>query len=280
MPHLSNCGRRPRRFHLAALVAGIALAVVVPGAAAQGSTATGTSDQARPAIVLVHGAWADSASWSEVVRRLQAHGYLVDVPPNPLRGLASDSAYLASYLTTISGPVVLVGHSYGGAVITNAATSAPNVRALVYITAFGPDQGESILQLVTAQPGSALAGDPAQVFNVVPFGTDADLYIKQNVYPEAFANDLPDSKAAVLAATQRPLAASASSEPSGPPAWKTIPSWYLVATADRVLPPAEQRLMAARMHARTVEIDASHLAMISKSTQVTKLIVDAAESVH
>ena len=129
--------------------------------------------------------------------------------------------------------------------ITNAATGAPNVKALVYINAFAPDQGESILELVAAEPGSALAGDPAQVFNVVPVRHGrATCTSSPSVFPDAFANDLPAKTAAVLAATQRPLAASASGEPSGPPAWKTIPTWYLVGTADHVLPPAEQEVMA------------------------------------
>lgn len=272
---------RPRLSSLVVLLALSTLAAFfMSSAAAQPSITTAKSDQAKPTVVLVHGAWADSSSWSKVVRRLQTQGYTVDVPPNPLRGLASDSAYVASFLNTISGPVVLVGHSYGGAVITNAATSTPNVKALVYVNAFAPDQGETILQLVIAQPGSALAGNAGDVFNIVPFAGGADLYIKQSVFPDAFANDLPAKKAAVLAATQRPLAASASSEPSGPPAWKTIPSWYLVGTADHVLPPAEQKFMATRMHAHTVEVDASHLSMISQPEQVTKLIVDAAKSVH
>ena len=272
---------RPRLSSLVVLLAlSMLAAFFMSSAAAQPSITTAKSDQAKPTVVLVHGAWADSSSWSKVVRRLQTQGYTVDVPPNPLRGLASDSAYVASFLNTISGPVVLVGHSYGGAVITNAATSTPNVKALVYVNAFAPDQGETIVQLVTAQPGSALAGNPADVFNIVPFAGGADLYIKPSVFPDAFANDLPAKKAAVLAATQRPLAASASSEPSGPPAWRTIPSWYLVGTADHVLPPAEQRLMATRMHAHTVEVDASHLSMISQPQQVTKLIVDAAKSVY
>jgi pimeloyl-ACP methyl ester carboxylesterase len=252
--------------------------IVASQAASRSGRVTQPPDQ--PTIVLVHGAWADGSSWDKVARRLQAQGYTVDVPPDPLRGLASDSAYIGSFVDTISGPVVLVGHSYGGAVITNAATSTPNVKALVYINAFAPDQGESILQLVGAQPGSALAGNPADIFNVVPFSGGADLYVKPSVFPGAFANDLPAEEAAVLAATQRPLAEAAVSEPSGPPAWKTIPSWYLVGTADHVLPPAEQEFMAARMHAHTVEVDASHLSMISQPEQVTQLILDAAASVH
>jgi pimeloyl-ACP methyl ester carboxylesterase len=255
------------------------VALLLLAASAQ-SASTQHVDGPKPTIVLVHGAWADSSSWSDVARRLQQEGYTVDVPPNPLRGLASDSAYIAAFLSTISGPIVLVGHSYGGAVITNAATGMAAVKALVYVNAFAPDQGENLLQLVGAQPGSALAADPAQVFNVVPFGTGADLYVKQSGFPDAFANDLPAKQAAVLAATQRPLAANAAAEPSGPPAWKTIPSWYLVGTADHVLPPAEQRFMAARAHAHTVEVDASHLSMISRPENVASLIATAAGSVH
>jgi pimeloyl-ACP methyl ester carboxylesterase len=213
---------RSRTRHFSALVATLLLAAILStGAAARGSAAAKRSEQTKPTIVLVHGAWADSSSWDKVVRRLQTHGYTVAVPPNPLRGLSSDSAYISGFLSTISGPVVLVGHSYGGAVITDAATSTSNVKALVYVNAFAPDQGETILQLVTGQPGSALAGNPADVFDVVPFAGGADLYIKQSVFPQAFANDLPAKKAAVLAATQRPLAANAAAEPSGPPAWKT-----------------------------------------------------------
>jgi pimeloyl-ACP methyl ester carboxylesterase len=235
----------------------------------------------KPTIVLVHGAWADSSSWAGVVRRLQDRGYTVDVPPNPLRSLQGDADSLRAYLATVSGPVVLVGHSYGGAVITNAATGNAGVKALVYINAFAPDEGESVVQLATARPGSAIGGDPAQVFDVVPLaGGDVDLYIKRAVFPHAFANDLPPRTAAVLAATQRPVTGSAVGAPSGPPAWRTISSWYLVGTADNVIPPAEQRFMARRAGARTVEVRASHLSMISRPREVTKLIVDAAHSVR
>jgi pimeloyl-ACP methyl ester carboxylesterase len=266
---------------LAALLGLVALSVAGSSSvAATSRRLAGAHHAARPTIVLVHGAWADGSSWAAVIRRLQRRGYTVAAPPNPLRGLAADSAYLGAFLHTISGPVVLVGHSYGGAVITNAAADAPNVKALVYVSAFAPDEGESLLQLVSAQPGSALA--PA-AFDTVPIpggGGDVDLYVKPSVFPQAFANDLPEWKAAVLAATQRPLAASAAAEPSGPPAWKTIPSWYLVASDDHVLPAAEQRFMAARAHARTVEIAASHLSMISRPRDVTRLIEAAAASVQ
>ena len=273
------------RFSVAGL---LALLAVVLLAAAPRPAAAAKSGHATPTIVLVHGAWADSSSWSGVVERLQHRGYTVRVPPNPLRGLSSDSAYLAGYLGAIKGPIVLVGHSYGGAVITNAATGDSDVKALVYIDGFAPDHGETVVQLATARPGSAIGGDPAMVFDTVPamvFDTvpipgapgDVDLYVKPSVFPNAFANDLPARTAAVLAAVQRPVAFSALVAPSGDPAWKTIPSWYLVGTADNVIPPAEQRVMAERAHAHTVEVRASHLAMVSRPAAVTRLIRKAAK---
>ena len=238
-----------------------------------------------PNIVLVHGAWADGSSWSRVTSRLQEDGFTVYVPPNPLRGLSADSAYIASFLSTIAGPVILVGHSYGGAVITNAAAGNPNIKALVYIDAFVPDQGESLLQLAGTPPppgqtGSCLGGDPTQVFNFVPYpgapAGDFDLYIKPSLYPSCFANDLPNKQAATLAASIRPIALSALAEPSGTPAWKTIPSWYLVGTLDRVIPPYAQRFMAQRANAQTVEVRAAHPSMISHSDATTDLIEKAA----
>jgi pimeloyl-ACP methyl ester carboxylesterase len=263
-----------------------ALVVLVIGAGSAGLAApAGAAEpqQQRPTVVLVHGAWADGSSWSSVVRRLQRDGYRVDAPANPLRGLASDAAYLSSYLQTISGPVVLVGHSYGGAVITNAVTGDPDVKALVYINGFAPDQGETVVQLATAQPGSAIGGDPATVFDAVPIpgapAGDVDLYVKKAVFPNAFANDLPRETGRVLAAVQRPIAFSALVAPSGAPAWKTIRSWYLVGTDDNVIPPAEQRFMARRANAKTVEIRASHLSPVSRPAAVTRLIRRAAEAV-
>jgi pimeloyl-ACP methyl ester carboxylesterase len=233
----------------------------------------------KPTIVLVHGAWADSSSWSGVVRRLQDDGYVVDAPPNPLRGLPYDTSYLASFLSTISGPTVLVGHSYGGAVITNAATGNANVKALVFVDAFAPAAGESISQLAAAQPGSVLAGNPGTVFNFVPYPGgppgDVDLYLKQDVFAQSFAGDLPAKQAATLAAEQRPLASSAAIEPSASPAWSTIPSWYVVGTADRVLPAAEQEFMATRAHSHVTRVDASHLAMVSHPSLVAGVIGDA-----
>jgi pimeloyl-ACP methyl ester carboxylesterase len=242
----------------------------------------------RPTIVLEHGAWADSSSWAGVIRRLQADGYTVDAPPDPLRGLTYDSNYLSDYLSTITGPVILVGHSYGGAVITNAATGNPNVKALVYVDAFIPAQGETLLQLVAAQPGSCLGGDPTNVFNFVPYPGaqpgDVDLYLKAAPdlpYPgiaDCFANGLSASEAAVLAATQRPLAFSAAAAPSGVPAWQTIPSWSVIGTADHVLPPAEQLFMSERAGAHITEINAGHLSLISDPGAVARVIALAARA--
>ena len=231
----------------------------------------------KPVIVLEHGAWADSSSWNGVIQRLQLLGYTVDVPPNPLRSLPDDSTYLADFLKTISGPVILVGHSYGGAVITNAATGNSQVKALVYVDAFIPDQGQTLLQLATATPGSCVAASTA--FNVVPLSTgDVDLYVKQSVFPGCLANGLPASQAAVLAATQRPLAASVLSEASGAPAWKQIPSWAVIGTADHAIPPAEQLAMAEHAGAHITRVDAPHLSMISDPGEVTAVILQAARA--
>ncbi len=238
-----------------------------------------------PTIVLVHGAWADASGWGAVILRLQEDGFTVYAPPNPLRGLPQDAAYLHDFLTqnpALAGqPVVLVGHSYGGAVITNAAVGAPQVKALVYVDAFVPDQGETIGQLAAAQPGSCL-GNPAEAFNPVPYpggpSGDVDLYIKQDLVPGCFATGLPAGQAAVIAATQRPLTASAFSEPSGPPAWKTIPSWAVIGTADQVIPPAELTFMAKRAGAHITEVNAGHLSMIADPQTVAQVIEQAAKA--
>jgi pimeloyl-ACP methyl ester carboxylesterase len=238
---------------------------------------------AKPSIVLVHGAWADGSSWSGVIERLQDQGYTVYAPPNPLRGLASDSAYLASFLKTISGPIILVGHSYGGAVISNAATGNSNVKALVYVDAFAPDAGESLGALASVPPppgqnGSCLGGDPTQVFNFVPIAGDVDLYLKPSIFPSCFANDLTADKAAVLASQQRPLVLSVLGDKSGAPAWKTIPSWYLIGKLDLVIPPYAQFFMAQRAHATIAYVNAAHPAMISHPQATADLIEQAAQT--
>ena len=244
-----------------------------------------TVSATKPSIVLVHGAWADGSSWSRVIALLQDRGYTVYAPANPLRGLASDSAYISDFLHSITGPIVLVGHSYGGAVITNAATGNPNVKALVFIDAFAPDQGESLGQLssIPPPPGlspSCLAGDPTQVFNFVPLTSGGvDAYVKPSLFPSCFANDLPPSQGAVLASTQRAFALSALPEKSGVPAWKTIPSWYLVGTIDLAIPSWAQLFMAQRAGSTIAQVRASHLSMISHAPAVSDLIQQAATTV-
>jgi len=236
-------------------------------------------------IVLVHGAWADGSSWNGVISRLQADGYTVWAVPNPLRGLSSDAAYVASILNTITSPIILVAHSYGGAVITNAATGNPNVKALVYIDGFAPDEGETGFQLLgmPPPPGQSASCVSVDVLKSVPYpgaqNGDVDLYIKPEVYPSCFANTLPAKQAAVLAASQRPITFSAGVEPSGIPAWKTIPSWYLVGTLDNVIPPYLQIFMAERANAHIVQVKAPHPSMITDPNAVANLIETAAQAV-
>lgn len=250
---------------------------------ASGSARTTNQDPSgpKPTVVLVHGAWADGSSWAEVTAELQRQGFTVRVAADPLRGVASDARYLRDYLATVPGPIVLVGHSYGGMVITNAATGNANVRALVYVNAFLPRQGETVEQLNGAQPGSAL--DPNTAIDAVPLRNasgkvvDVDLYVKPALFPAIFAAGVPARKAAVSAAAQRPFALSALTEASpGVPAWETIPSWALIGTDDRVIPPAEQQIMATRAHAHAVKVRAPHLSMLSDPTAVSALITTAA----
>jgi pimeloyl-ACP methyl ester carboxylesterase len=236
-----------------------------------------------PTIVLVHGAWADSLSWSGVIRRLQADNYTVIAAPNALSGLQQDSQALRDLLQTIQGPIVLVGHSYGGAVITNAAYGLTNVKALVDVDGFLPAQGESVFQLTGAQPGSCLTAQPqSDIFNAVPVpgapAGDVDLYVKASVFDSCFANDLSPRQAALAEAAQRPLLASAGTDVSGPPAWQQIPTWDVVGTIDQVIPPAEQLFMAQRAHAHITEVRAGHLSMVSQPDAVTRVIEEAARA--
>ena len=270
------------RRHLLTLAAVLTALITVAASAAGGATdVRSTPKGAKPTVVLVHGAWADGSGWNKVMARLQRHGYPVRVPPNPLRSLPTDAATVASFLSTIPGPIVLVAHSYGGAVITNAATGDPDVKALVYIDAFAPDQGETILPLVGAD--SALNADPTTVFDPVPYPGapgDVDLYLQQPVFLESFANGIPTRKAMLLYAAQRPLTFSAGNQPSGVPAWKTIPSWYLLGTRDRIITPAAQRFMAERAQSTIVKVKAGHLSMISNPGAATRLITRAANATN
>ncbi len=287
---LSRTARRISLPALLAVVLAAALLAIAPGRTPAGASvraAAGGGYSAKPVIVLEHGAWADASSWTSVISQLQLLGFTVYAPPNPLRGLPQDSAYLHDFLTqnpALAGqPVVLVAHSYGGAVITNAAAGDPEVKALVYVDAFIPDEGDTIAALAGAKPGSCL-GDPANDFNPVPYpggpAGDVDLYIKPDLVPGCFATGLPASQAAVIAATQRPLTASAFAEPSGPPAWKTIPSWAVIGTADRVIPPAELTFMAKRAGARITDVSAGHLSLISEPSAVTRVILQAVHAIR
>ncbi|NAZ87977.1 alpha/beta fold hydrolase [Kineococcus sp. T90] len=228
-------------------------------------------------MVLVHGAFADASGWGAVIERLQRRGYTAIAPANPLRGLASDAEHVRTFLSTVPGPIVLVGHSYGGAVITNAATGNPNVTALVYAAAYGLAEGESV-----GAANSLGGGHSDVVENLVlrpyPGGgeQDADAYVDPAQFRRIFAGDLPERQVAVMAATQRPGVLSSLVEPSGPPAWESIPSWYVVATRDGLIPPPAQFAMAQRMGARTTKVRSSHVVMMSHPDEVTAVIRDAA----
>ena len=233
----------------------------------------------KPTIVLVHGAFADSSSWTGVIRILLADGYPVVAAANPLRGVQSDADYVNSVLNSIQGPIVLVAHSYGGMVTSNAVQGNPNVQALVYVDAFAPDAGETANALVTLYPGSELG--PA--ISPVPLaGGGVDLYIQQGQVPTVFAPDIPEADAQWMAATQRPLFAAAGDEASGEPAWRSIPSWFIYGSQDLVIPPALIAFMAERADAwETVVIEGgSHVAMISHPDEVANLIVRAAREVE
>ncbi|MFI9105507.1 alpha/beta fold hydrolase [Streptomyces fildesensis] len=273
---------------LAAACVLAATGALVPAAQGAAQASTDRSGAPKPTIVLVHGAWADASSWNAVIGRLQRDGYTVTAPPNPLRGVAYDAQTLKNYLATIQGPIVLVGHSYGGMVITNAATGNPNVKALVYDDAYIPAQGETVFQINAAKPGSCVTLDPSIFLNLVPYpGSpqgDVDAYLKTapngayTGFADCFANGVPRSQAQLLAAGQRPFAVSAGSEASGVPAWQTIPSWAVVGTADHVIPPAEQLSMATRADARITKVKAGHLSLITRPGTVTNVILDAARA--
>ena len=231
----------------------------------------------KPTIILVHGAFADSSSWNGVAPELVALGYPVIAAANPLRGVASDAAYLDALIASIDGPVVLVGHSYGGMVISNITTTGHRIKALVYVAAFAPEIGESAARLSTIAPGSTLAaalGPPV----ALPDGGN-DLYIQQERYHKQFAADVPAGPAA-SSISQRPVTDKALNEPSGPPAWASIPSWFILGSLDRNIPPEAMRFMARRARSRhVVEIQgASHVVMISHPDEVANLIVEAAQS--
>ena len=230
----------------------------------------------KPTVVLVHGAFAESSSWNGVVGPLLAKGYPVLAVAIPLRGVKSDAAYVASAIDSVQRPVVLVGHSYGGQVISNAAKGKSNVKSLVFVAGFAPDLGETAVGLSGKFPGSTLGGTLAAP---VPLpGGGNDLYIQQEKFRTQFAADVTEADARLMAATQRPIVDLALNEPSGAPAWKTIPSWFLYGSLDKNIPAAALAFMAKRAKSKkTVEIKgASHVVMISHPDAVVKLIEDAA----
>jgi pimeloyl-ACP methyl ester carboxylesterase len=232
----------------------------------------------QPTIVLVHGAFADASSWNGVIARLQKKGYTVIATANPLRSLKIDSNQVVEVLKSIKGPIVLVGHSYGGAVITNATTGNESVKALVYVAGFAPDNNETAAELSSRFPGSTL-GD-ALAPPVPQADGSVDLYIQTAKFHSQFAADLSEKAARLMAASQRPLSSIALNDKSGVPAWKTIPSWFILGTRDKNIPSAVQEFMAKRAGAKAiVKIEgASHVVMVSHPNEVAKIIEDAAEA--
>ncbi len=232
-------------------------------------------------VLLVHGAFADASSWNGVCERLLPRGVKVVAAANPLRGIAFDSAYIASVLAQIPGPVLAVGHSYGGAVITNAATNADNVVGLVYVAAFAPQEGEALGEAVGDSKDSVL--NSALVQLTYPTGTNGatatEFAIDPEKFHDAFAKDLPLEQTAVMAVTQRPVADAAFSEPSGVPAWKNLPAWTVVATGDTAAGADVIRSMAERAGSKITEVQGSHVIMISQPQAVTDVILTAIAAV-
>ena len=271
-----SVGRHPLLVFLLAALTLVTLTL----APASGALPVGRHSPAhKPTVVLVHGSWADASSWKGEIERLEADGYPVVALANPLQSLSGDAAFIRAYLDTIDGPIVLVAHSYGGAVITNAALGQPNVRALVYINAFMPDTGESATGL--AGPDSALSADPTTIFDFVPAGppTPASyVYLKSSTVFASFASGLSATDKALVAATQRPATLGALTEPSGEPAWRSIPSWALIGTKDQIIPASVQRAMAARAGAVTAEYNAGHVGLMTHPGTVVRVIERAAKA--
>ncbi|GAX58858.1 alpha/beta fold hydrolase [Streptomyces olivochromogenes] len=259
-------------------VSGITYALTPVTAQAGGPSAAPGKE--KPTIVLVHGAFADSSSWNGVVKRLQQNGYTVAAPANPLRGIPQDSTYIASFLKSVKGPIVLVGHSYGGEVISQAAAGNNNVKALVYINAIMPDVGESFASLSAKFAPAALT----KALKQVPFRngdgtTGTDVYVQPNKLHQVFAADLPTSQTDIMAVTQRPIALSAFTDKLTGAAWRNKPVYVLVGKQDQAINPSLERYEAKRANARkTVEIDSSHVSLVSHPQAVKNLIADAAEN--
>ncbi|MGP4019339.1 alpha/beta hydrolase [Saccharopolyspora sp. 5N708] len=269
-----------RRFNVITpvMALGVVAAVLAAGTSAAAPRQLVPCDlpaTSRPTVVLVHGAWADTSSWQGEVSSLQQEGYIARAIANPLRDLTSDATTVSDFLKTIRGPVVLVGHSYGGSVITNASADNPNVKALVYVDAAAPDVGETTGQLSGSE--SALNADPATLYDMVAYpGAPAaamDLYLKQQVFVDSFGQDLPKDTANRLWASQRAASSSAFMAPSKAAGWRTIPSWYFISTGDRIITPSSEQAMAKRARANITEFPGgSHLTLISHPDAVTSVI--------
>ncbi|MFH8619237.1 alpha/beta fold hydrolase [Streptomyces sp. NPDC017979] len=262
-----------------ALTAAPALASTAAADADKGGDGGGGGGKGgKPTVVLVHGAFADASGWNAVAERLLNDGYPVLAPANPLRSLTSDAAYVASVLKSVDGPIVLAGHSYGGAVIGSAAAGNPNVRALVYVSAFMPDKGETLGALSTKFQGSEL--QPA--LNPVPYSDGraqgSDLYIKTDKFHDVFAADLPRSQTRLMAVEQRPIAAACFEEAAPGAAWRTVPSWFVVSQHDKAIAPNLERFQAERAKSTTVEVDSSHVSMMSHPEVVADQIRAAAKA--
>jgi pimeloyl-ACP methyl ester carboxylesterase len=257
-------------------VASIALLVLSAIGMPMDIASAATLEPNKATIVLVHGALAGSSSWDGTISKLQADGYTVIAAPDPLRSLKSDSDYVSGIVKNVRGPVVLVGHSYGGSIITNAASGADNVKALVYVAAYAPDAGESAFDLTGKFPGSILPGALATPIALADGAHD--LYVQQDKFRAVFAADVPKKQAKVMAATQRPVTDAALKDASGAPAWKNIPSWFVYGSIDKVIPPAAHAFMAQRAGAKEIIVlrGASHVVMISHPSVVANLIEKAA----
>lgn len=242
-------------------------------------TGTSTSSEPKPTVVLVHGAFADSSSWNDVIARLRRDGYPVVGVANPLRALQGDAAYLSDVLDGVEGPIVLAGHSYGGSVMSEAAAGHPRVRALVYVASFLLEEGESTGELAGKYPGNELGSALRPVPVRGPDGTTVDdLFIDQEKFHAIFAADVPADVAALMAATQRPIVGDALADKATKAAWKTIPSWTLVTLQDLAVPAEAQRFMAERASSTPVEVDASHAVTVSRPDVVARLIDEAARA--
>lgn len=290
----NRLSRRAAVTHLAGATATLAMTAsgldrgVAVGASSSFDTATRegtlmsstTADAAPITVVLVHGAFADASNWSGVIPVLKAAGVAVQAPANPLRGINHDADYIASLTNQIPGPVVLVGHSYGGAVITNAGSRADNVRGLVYVGAFIPDEGETLQGLAEQATDSKVF--PALRPSQYPSGAEepgVEFTIDPGAFHDIFCADLPAAQAEIMAVSQRPLSGVAFGEMTQDPAWRSLPTWAVISPSDFIIGPAGERLMAERAEATITEIDASHAMMISQPQAVADVILAAVNSV-